>query len=156
MRRRTLLATGLVVASVVVVAGGQGLLSLLEQAPASKDELAEIENGEKIENEYEDENGVIEVGEISEGLAAALQPLVDPSFGGRAQSQDVASLVADLKDKAVITDEGQLDVTTIEMLALTDLILPHNGKYYTQTELDVHTLAFHVWTESESDTTPAR
>ena len=81
----------------------------------------------------------------SDELLVALNLVFDASFGDRAKNHDVESLFANLNASGAINKDGNIDLARIRTLALTDQITPYNGKFYTQTELDIYTLSYKIW-----------
>lgn len=77
-----------------------------------------------------------------ETLCTELELLLDPSFKKISMEKDANILLSELKRKGVIAENGLLDPSVIEKLAETDEMVSFDGYFYTQTELEVYTLAF--------------
>jgi hypothetical protein len=77
-----------------------------------------------------------------EGLCDTLKLLSDPSFENISAGKEAETLLAELRRKRVITESGLFDPSAIEKLAETDPLVSFDGYFYTQTELEVYSLAF--------------
>ena len=131
MNRRAFL-TGFSLTTLAVIVGGKSALTLMEEDKSLKNEIL----------------GFLGLGLVNKATADALAPLYDPVFEARALEVEPEQVLFDLQESGVIMENGQLDQAKIKMLASSDPIHPYNSKYYTKSELDVYTLAYHVWGES--------
>jgi hypothetical protein len=77
-----------------------------------------------------------------ESSCDALKLLFDPSFEKITTGKDANMLLSELRRKKVITENGVFDPSVIERLAETDQMVSFDGYFYTQTELEIYTLAF--------------
>ena len=82
-------------------------------------------------------------------LTKELKPLFDPSFEALASKREAATLLAALKEKKVISSNGSLNPSVVADLAKTDELHDFRNLVYTQTELQLYTLAFLVGAEEQ-------
>jgi len=75
------------------------------------------------------------------GLAANLSPLFDPIFKDAAEDMDPLTVLEALRVSGVIDEHGEIDTSMVVELAKTDKSIAYKGRYYTQTELDLYSLA---------------
>jgi len=76
------------------------------------------------------------------GLAANLSPLFDAEFKDAAEDMEPLMLFEELRAKGVIDEHGEINTSTVVELAKTDESIVYKGRYYTQTELDLYSLAY--------------
>lgn len=75
-------------------------------------------------------------------LATNLKPLFDPSFKEAAEIMEASIIFAKLKNKGVILENSSVSASTVIKLAKTEQILEYNGRYYSQTELELYSIAY--------------
>ena len=75
-------------------------------------------------------------------LALNLKPLFDPSFKEMAENMEPCMIFSELRNKDVIQSNGDLNTSAVHKLARTDQTTAYKGTYYTQTELELYSLAY--------------
>ena len=76
------------------------------------------------------------------GLAANLDSLYDPRFNEAAREIDARTILAELRAKGVIDEDGEIITSVVGELAQTDEAIAYKGRYYTETELELYSLAY--------------
>lgn len=75
-------------------------------------------------------------------LTASLAAVFDASFKDAAQTKDPGVILAELRKKGVIEKGGAINTSVIAELAKTEEAIAFNGRYYSQTEMDLYSLAY--------------
>ena len=75
-------------------------------------------------------------------LAERLAPLLRPRFKEAAASRESSTMIAELMAKGVIDENDELHSSVVQDLARTDEVVRYNGRYYTQTEIELYSLAY--------------
>jgi len=76
------------------------------------------------------------------GLAVNLEQLFDPLFKDAAENMEPGVIFARLRVKGVINENGIINTSVVKKLAKTDQAIEYQGRYYSQTELELYGLAF--------------
>jgi hypothetical protein len=64
------------------------------------------------------------------------------TFKDIAYDTDLDSIYAILTDKGVIDENNNLNIQVVIALAKTDPVIGYNGRYYTQTELELYSFSY--------------
>ena len=76
------------------------------------------------------------------GLAGNLSPLFDPLFSEAAADVDPGIILKRLIAKGVIDENDEIDTSAVNELARTDQSTEYKGRFFTQTELELYSLAY--------------
>jgi len=79
---------------------------------------------------------------IKNKLAVHLQSLFDISFKDIAENIKPRRLLSTLRNKGVIGKNSELNISVIRKLAKTDQVIEYKDRYYTQTEIELYSLAY--------------
>ncbi len=79
---------------------------------------------------------------VESRLATQVKSLFDPMFRQAAKTMEPGNIFTTLRGKGVILENGVLDPSVVTQLAKTDQIIMYEGRYYTQTELELYCLAY--------------
>ena len=75
-------------------------------------------------------------------LAVNLEQLFDPLFKDAAENLEPGVILAKLRVKGVINENGKINTLVVKKLAKTDQAIEYQGRYYSRTELELYSLAF--------------
>ena len=81
------------------------------------------------------------------GLSVKFEHLFDALFKDLAINKNPAVIFSELMVKGVVDESGAIKSSVVEELSKTDEIIEYKGRYYSETELDLYSLAFLVHEE---------
>lgn len=79
---------------------------------------------------------------IPEALQGEIAHLADMHFEDFAKREDENALYQNLLEKGILTDTGEYSEEAVAAIASIDATLEYRGFYYTQTEMELYSLAF--------------
>ena len=75
-------------------------------------------------------------------LGVNLALLFDPLFKDAAKNIEPGAVLASLRLKGVINENGTINTLVVKKLAKTDQAIEYHGRYYSKTELELYSFAF--------------
>ena len=77
-------------------------------------------------------------------LGCNLEFLYDERFRLLALTSDPDTTFESLTKRDVFTADGEVNIDRVRQLAKSDRKIIHEGQYFTETEIDLHCLAYHL------------